>query len=273
MKEVWNTRIEPGRILGNLYFVGTHPASSHLIDTGDGLILIDTGYPDTLYLVVQSIWELGFRPENIRYILHSHGHFDHCGATAPLQKLTGAKTLIGAGDEDYVNGKLDLTWAKELGYRYEYPFEADIVLHDGDHVRLGNTDILCISTPGHTPGTLSFFFDIEDGGTVYRAGMQGGGGVNSMARDFLLRYGLSFDCRQDFLNGIARLRKEHVDVTLGNHVWNNDTNGKLARVKAGERTAFVDPAFWQKNLDGLEKALADMLAAEAQAELNQEGML
>ena len=52
--------IEPFKIIGNTYFTGTFSASSHLIDTGEGLILIDTGYSDTLFLLVNSIYKLGF---------------------------------------------------------------------------------------------------------------------------------------------------------------------------------------------------------------------
>ena len=62
--------IEPFKIIGNTYFVGTFPASSHLIDTGDGLILIDTGYSDTLFLLVDSIYKLGFTPRDVKYIIH-----------------------------------------------------------------------------------------------------------------------------------------------------------------------------------------------------------
>ena len=42
---VWKARMTPFKVIGNLYFVGTIPASAHLIDTGDGLILLDSGYP------------------------------------------------------------------------------------------------------------------------------------------------------------------------------------------------------------------------------------
>ena len=49
--------MEPFKIIGNVYYVGTYPASSHLIDTGDGLILIDTGYADTLFLLIDSIYK------------------------------------------------------------------------------------------------------------------------------------------------------------------------------------------------------------------------
>ena len=48
----WEGKMEPFNIIGNVYFVGTFQASSHIIDTSDGLIMIDTGYSDTLYLVL-----------------------------------------------------------------------------------------------------------------------------------------------------------------------------------------------------------------------------
>lgn len=82
-------------------FVGTKPASAHLIDTGAGLILLDSGYPETLYLVLDSIRRLGFRLEDLALILHSHGHIDHIGGTRALVELTGAKTAIGAADARY----------------------------------------------------------------------------------------------------------------------------------------------------------------------------
>ena len=80
--------MKPFRLAGNIYFVGTYAASSHLIDTGDGLILIDTGYPEMQGWLIQSIWQLGFRPDQIRYIVHTHYHFDHVGSTNLLKQLS-----------------------------------------------------------------------------------------------------------------------------------------------------------------------------------------
>ena len=65
----WEGRIEPFKIIGNVYFTGTFQSSSHLIDTGDGLILIDTGYSDILYLLIDSIYKLGFNPKDVKYII------------------------------------------------------------------------------------------------------------------------------------------------------------------------------------------------------------
>ena len=78
--------IAPFRMAGNLYFVGTQKASSHLLDTGDGLLLIDTGYEDNYETILDSVKELGFDILQVKYILHSHGHYDHTDATAKLAK-------------------------------------------------------------------------------------------------------------------------------------------------------------------------------------------
>ena len=94
-ENLYEGKMEPFRIIGNVYFVGTFPASSHLIDTGEGLILIDTGSSDTLFLLINSIYKLGFSPYDVKYIIHTHWHGDHTEATAAFCHLTGAKTYIG----------------------------------------------------------------------------------------------------------------------------------------------------------------------------------
>ena len=55
MKKPWEGSFDPFRIFGNLYFVGTPPASVHIVDTGEGLIMLDTGYQQSLYMVIDNI--------------------------------------------------------------------------------------------------------------------------------------------------------------------------------------------------------------------------
>ena len=240
----WEGKMDPFKIIGNVYFVGTFQASCHLIDTGEGLILIDPGYTSTLYLVIRSIYKLGFQPEDIKYIINTHWHGDHTEATAAMVDLSGAKTLIGAEDEE----------------RAKHYFVPDILLRDGDILRLGNTEITFMETPGHTKGTVSFFFNTEDDGKIYRVGMFGGAGANTLAQGKFDYVG----CREGYRNSLHRLQKEKVDVFIGNHTWNNDTyrKGKLL-LETGENT-FVDPELWQQFLSFCEKRLDEVIAKDTE---------
>ena len=264
LQQVWKYPVAPFKVFGNLYFVGIEPASTHLIDTGEGLILIDPGYSESLYIVLESIRKLGFDPADIKYILVTHGHIDHFGAVLHLKKLYGSKVFLGRPDRDYANGTRDLSWAKELGYPcWDSPFEPDVLLDDGDTVTLGNTSVTARLTPGHTEGTLSYFFDVTDGLRTFRAGMHGGVGMNSLSRAFLDQYDLPHDLQQKFLAGLDLCRKEKVEIFLGNHVGNNDTMGKGRRVLAGESDAFIDPEGWLVFLDQCEARLRELVAKEA----------
>ena len=234
----WDGYIEPFRVVGNVYFVGTFQASCHLIDTGDGLILIDPGYANTLYLVIDSIHRLGFDPKDIRYIINTHWHRDHTEATAALANLTGAKTLLGIEDD-------------EKARRF---FAPDILVKDGDTLSLGNTTITFMETPGHTKGTISFFFETG----AYRVGMFGGAGANTMRQGHL-----DFDgAREAYRASLHRLNKERVDVFIGNHVWNNDTFTKAKILKETGENPFIDSTLWHQFLDFCEKRLDDVIAKD-----------
>ena len=106
----WKYHVEPFRIIGNLYYVGNSDVSSHLIDTTQGLVLLDTGFPQTVYLLLESVRRLGFNPDDIRYILHCHGHYDHFGGTRAIVELTGAKTALGADDIEINMCNGNISW-------------------------------------------------------------------------------------------------------------------------------------------------------------------
>ena len=249
----WKGAFPPFRIFGNRFFVGTEPASTHVVDTGDGLIMFDSGYQHSLYLVLDSMYRLGLNPRDLKYIFHTHGHIDHLGATRALVELTGAKTVLGLADRQYANGELDLTYAKELKMEYTEFFEPDILWTDGDSMTIGNTTVTCVATPGHTPGALSYFFNVTDGVKTYRAGLHGGMGINTMCRSFLEKYNLPFSLREDFKKAMDRLTEEKVDIFLGNHMQHNHTPERYELLMAGDKEAFVHPedwaeyAIWAKN--------------------------
>ena len=230
-ENVWSEYVRPARIFGNLYFIGIRAVCTHLIDTGDGLIIIDPGYRESLHIIIHNIWELGFHPMDIKYIVISHAHFDHMDSVSDLAAMTGAKTFIGKDDLPLLTGEA-----------YHYPirsFKPDVLLEDGDIISLGNTQIRCVATPGHTDGTISFFFDVTDGERAYRAGMFGGAGVNTLRKAFMLEHNIPGEARQKMAESIRRIRKEKVENFLGNHLPNNRTEEKLNVIRQGGENPFL----------------------------------
>jgi metallo-beta-lactamase class B len=86
----WNQPQDPFRVHGNTWYVGTKGLSSILIESDEGLILIDGGLPQSAALIEANIRNLGFDAHDVKAILVSHAHYDHVGGLAALQRLTGA---------------------------------------------------------------------------------------------------------------------------------------------------------------------------------------
>src|SRR5450432_3707156 len=86
----WRQPFDPVKIVGNVYYVGTHGLSSFLIVTPAGGIIIDAGEAESVPFIRANVEKLGFSLANVRILLAGHAHFDHVGGLADLQKLTGA---------------------------------------------------------------------------------------------------------------------------------------------------------------------------------------
>ena len=222
----------PFKISDTIYFCGTYQASVHLIDTGDGLIMVDTGYANTAQMVVESVKKPGFDLREIKYIINTHWHGDHTEASGKMAELTGALNVIS---------RIDAPVVEKLGY-----FKPDVLIDDGDKLTLGNTTVEFMLTPGHTKGTLSFFFETTLDGKTYRVGSFGGAGANTLVRSHPSFYE---GCREDYLSSIDRLLGERVDIFIGNHVWNNDTEKKGTRLLETGENLFLDGGEWNKFLE------------------------
>ena len=247
----WEFKAEGFCIARNLYYVGNKDVSCHLIDTGDGLILLDTAFPQTVYLLLESIRSLGFNPMDIKYIIHSHGHYDHFGGTRAIVELTGAKTALGKDDAFILTARPELSWAPEYGVDFYETFRVDRLLSDGDKIMLGKTTIDCVHVPGHTPGSISYFFEICDHGKNYTVGTHGGPGLNTLAEEYLTMYGLSNEARHNYLASLEKLRTRSVDVFIGIHPGQNDTLGKCKRMTK-DNNPFIDREAWPSWLSQLE---------------------
>ncbi len=252
--------IKAFNMCGNLYFVGSTRVSVHIIKTEEGLVMIDTGYPDMYDQIIDSMADLDLDPKDICAIFHSHGHIDHFGCTREFKNLSGAKTYISRIDNDIANGTYDLSWAKELNWDRIEPFDCDVLIEDGDTFTFGSTKVRCVHTPGHTDGVMSYFVNVQEGDRELIAGMFGGMGMNTMSAKYLDKNGFSYECRDKFRESILKLRKEHVDIVMGNHPGNNNTVGK----SQGEMSC-VDSEEWNRLLDDGERSLKNTIAKEAQS--------
>lgn len=254
----WENYLEPVKYTDDIWYIGAKNAPSWLIKSTEGIILIDTSMPQNLYQLIININKLGFDNEDIKHIIHSHGHIDHIGGTRALKELTGAKTYIGEGDVDIVKGVNQLQWTNEFNMKFEEPFEPDVVLKDADQITIGDKKFLFYSCPGHTAGTLSIFFNTTYNGKEYRAGMFGGAGLNSMREDYMEKYNLPASLREDFIKSLDRMSREKVDVHLGNHIQDCYHFEKLSLIKEIDNP-FINPSSWNLFLD--------KKMAEAKAEL------
>lgn len=152
----WNEAQKPFRIHGNTWYVGTQGLTSLLIETDEGLILIDGGLPQSAALVVANMRALGFDPGNVKAILLSHAHYDHAGGLAALQRLTGATVFSSqAGREALVRGRLledDPQYIADSDEGSFPPVKAVVAVGDREVVTVGSVDVKVVNTPGHTPG-------------------------------------------------------------------------------------------------------------------------
>ena len=156
----WNEPQDPFRIHGNTWYVGTAGLSSILIETDDGLILIDGGLPQSAALIDANIRNLGLDTRDIKAILVSHVHYDHVGGVAALQKFSGASVFTSLpGREPLTAGRLtedDPQFIAESD-QGSFPAVQDVVaVGDGEVVTIGSVDVKAVYTPGHTPGSTTW---------------------------------------------------------------------------------------------------------------------
>jgi len=159
--EKWNKAQEAFQIFGNTYFVGVAGLSSILIDSGDGLILLDGGLPQSVPLIVDNIESLGFSIDEIKVIGLSHAHFDHAGGIAALQRASGARVVARATAAVTLrNGNLlpDDPQYGATGSKFPAVESVETV---SDHyvIQVDGLGVQLIATPGHTLGGTSFSWE------------------------------------------------------------------------------------------------------------------
>lgn len=243
-------KVTPWKPFDNVDYVGICWVSAWLIHTDDGVVLIDTLYGPFTKQIIENIKATGTDLADIKYVMMTHGHFDHAGGAAAIKPLLpNAKFVMTQAGwfEAQQSAK------RSMGRRAWKMIETDIVLEDGESVELGGNKFTLIETPGHTWGTASYLYDVKDGDKSYRAVTIGGLGLNAIEGP---RQVEAYIASVDRIAGMVDEKGEKVQVHLTTHGFSNnldeDRQKHLAR-KEGEPNVFVNP-------DGLLKQVATLRA-------------
>lgn len=211
----WDKPAPPVRIHGSTYLVGTCGISSILVVGSQGDVLIDSGTEEDAELVAANIRKLGFNPQDVKILLHSHEHHDHVGGMARLEALTGAQLYASAGAAPVLKSGKAGPEDPQAGTLKSFPAaRVDRILMDGEEVRLGNLMLKAIATPGHTPGALTWQWVSCDGGVcrtiVYADSL-------SPVSDPAYRFTDHPDVVEGFRASIAKVAALDCDIVLTPH--------------------------------------------------------
>ena len=164
-KETWYA--EPAKVADNLYFLGTRIHSAWAIVGSEGIIVIEALFD---YAANDEIFgglkKLGLDRTKVKYVILSHAHADHDGGAKLLQdEIAGVHLIYGAEDWDAIDKSTNHAGGKP---------KHDVVGTDGMKVSVGDASVQIVTMPGHTPGTLSYLFEVRDSGKPLRVAYLGG---------------------------------------------------------------------------------------------------
>ena len=135
--------IEPYRAFDDVYYVGVCWVSAWLIKTSDGAVLLDTLHDPFGDLLISNIRKVGVNPADIKYVLMTHGHFDHVGGAYKLRPLTSARFAM---TEEGWNEGIKSAKASQETPRQWTTIDKDLVVKDGDVITVAGWFSFPVST-------------------------------------------------------------------------------------------------------------------------------
>lgn len=250
----WTEPFPPHRIAGNLHYVGSKDLASYLVTTPEGHILINSSLESSVPLIRASVEKLGFRFTDVKILLISHAHSDHCAGSAEILKLTNAQYCVMAEDADTVENGGPKQSRLMASYLQFPPAKVGRRLKDGDTVSLGGSTLTARLTPGHTPGCTTWTMDVAEGGRTLKAVIIGSPNVNPGYR--LVNNTDYPRMAADYERTFAVLKALPVDLFLGAHGGYYGMTEKHAKIgtTADAVNPFVDPEGYQRYVADRERA-------------------
>ena len=163
--ETWYA--EPAKVADNFYFLGTKIHSAWALVGSQGIIVIEALFDYAAKdEILDGLKKVGLDPDKVKYVILSHAHGDHDGGARLLQDaIPGVHLIYGAEEWDSID---------KLENRPGGKPKRDMIGDDGMHVSVGDASVRIVTMPGHTPGTLSYLFEVRDNGKPLRVAYVGG---------------------------------------------------------------------------------------------------
>jgi metallo-beta-lactamase class B len=242
----WLEPFPPHRVIANVYYVGSRGLASYLITTPQGHILINSSLEANVPLIRDSIEKLGFHFADVKILLISHAHWDHCAGSARVKELTGAQYMVMDADVPVVEsgGQSDFQYGRSPDNLYKAA-KVDRTLHDGDQVKLGGVVLVAHKTPGHTKGCTTWTIKVADTrapGKTLDVVIVGSPNVNPGYK--LVNNADYPQIAQDYAQTFRVLKALPCDIFLGAHGAYYGMEEKFARLKPDSQAAanpFLDP--------------------------------
>ena len=237
----WNKAREPFRVFGNTYYVGTDGLSVLLVTGDAGHVLLDGGLTQSAPLADANIRKLGFKTEDVKLILVSHGHFDHAGGVHALQRHTGATVAASEPTAQALNRGENTPDDPQFGFGKAFngfpPVKTVKVIRDQEVLKIGTLSIKAHLIPGHTPGSTAYTWQSCDAGKclniVYADSL-----TSPSAPGF--KYGKRLEL---FRRSIEKVAALPCDIVLSPHPAFTQVDQKLkkrAELKGGGPDPFID---------------------------------
>ncbi len=184
--------------------------NSYIIQTGDGLVMIDCGCGDTLPQIFENMryWDLS--PADIRYCILTHPHFDHAGAGHLLKMQDVRFVAIRETAEAVATGD-----ARCCGYLYHkkfVPFTVDQVLSDGAHFSVCGLSFTAVHLPGHSMGCTAYLLQWEGRQLIFSGDVIG----TLLGGDFGWSGSIDFN-KEIYIQSLLKLSQIDTDIMLPGH--------------------------------------------------------